>query len=110
MDMYNKLKYIAEYKNSEKIKNVIRDKFEQVLIKCLQTTFVGTLSIFEDEFGYLWGQDQETLTKEQKEFKNKWKRVRTKIFDLGNNQINFTKKQLNIFYKKSDNNEGKKNG
>lgn len=102
MSAFDKAKYLADNRAFTKAKNILKIKFNQIITKCLQTTFVGALSIFENEFGDLWGQGQDKLTPEQKQMRKRWNKVRTAIFDLGNNQISFTNKQLNIFYDKYD--------
>ena len=58
--------------------------------KRLQTTMIGALSKFEDNFGYLWGhnvENEEDLTPEQVEFYDMWERTRNQILNQGNNQI-----------------------
>lgn len=67
--------------------------------KRLQTTMIGAISKFEDNFGYLWGHDienEEDLTKEQIEFADAWERTRNQILNQGNAQIRNLKED---FYK-----------
>lgn len=56
--------------------------------KRFQTTIIGSLARFEDNFGYLWGQDSsKSLTDKQKEFLDLWEHTRTSILNHGNNQM-----------------------
>ena len=57
------------------------------LSKRFQTTIIGSLARFEDQFGYLWGIDSDQLTDKQKEFLNLWEYTRTSILNHGNNQM-----------------------
>lgn len=56
--------------------------------KRFQTTIIGSLARFEDNFGYLWGLNSEKeLTDKQKEFLDLWEYTRTSILNHGNNQM-----------------------
>jgi len=61
----------------------------------LKTSFIGALSNFEQEFGFLWGHEQEgDLTKEQEFMKEIWERTRTSVLNNGNNQIRAVKSEI----------------
>lgn len=66
--------------SKQRLENNLKEKFETIII--------GSLSTFEEEFGYLWGHglDYNKLSSEQKEFREIWKEVRTKILDKGNSK------------------------
>lgn len=56
--------------------------------KRFQTTIIGSLARFEDNFGYLWGHNSDKeLTNKQQEFLDMWEYVRTSILNHGNNQM-----------------------
>lgn len=56
--------------------------------KRFQTTIIGSLARFEENFGYLWGHNSDKdLTEKQKEFLDIWEYVRTSILNHGNNQM-----------------------
>lgn len=60
------------------------------LKKRIETTMIGALSKFENNFGFLWGQNienEEQLTREQIEFSDIWERTRNQILNQGNAQI-----------------------
>lgn len=62
---------------------------KNILTKRFQTTMIGALSEFEDNFGYLWGIDNNdsSLTERQQQFRDKWEYTRNKILNNGNNQL-----------------------
>jgi hypothetical protein len=67
--------------------------------KRLQTTMIGSLSKFEDTFGFLWGhnvENEEDLTTDQIEFADIWETTRNQILNQGNAQIRNIKED---FYK-----------
>ena len=56
--------------------------------KRFQTTIIGALARFENNFGYLWGHNSDKpLTERQKEFLDLWEFTRTSILNHGNNQM-----------------------
>lgn len=62
---------------------------KNILTKRFQTTMIGAIFEFEQNFGYLWGLDkQETeLTENQQKFRLKWEDTRNQILNNGNNQL-----------------------
>lgn len=59
-------------------------------IKRIETTMIGSLSKFENNFGFLWGhdiEDESLLSPEQIEFLDLWERTRNQILNNGNQQI-----------------------
>lgn len=70
-------------KKNNSTKNIIHQ-----LSKRFQTTIIGSLARFEDNFGYLWGIDSDKeRTDKQKEFLDLWEYTRTSILNHGNNQM-----------------------
>lgn len=57
--------------------------------KKIQTTMIGSLSDVEEFFGFLWGfgEDETSLSEDQKQLKCIYEDVRAKILDRGNTQI-----------------------
>lgn len=78
--------------NDQERKNKLAEKSKENLSKIIQTkfrtTFIGALSCFEEVFGYLWGYDKKNteLTQEERDLKDKWLEIRTKILNNGNAQ------------------------
>lgn len=62
---------------------------KNILTKRFQTTMIGALFKFEQNFGYLWGQDKddEKLTQNEEKFRSKWEDTRNEILNNGNNQL-----------------------
>jgi hypothetical protein len=60
-----------------------------ILTKRFQTTMIGALYQFEENFGYLWGldKDDQSLTENEKRFRLKWESTRNEILNLGNSQL-----------------------
>jgi len=56
--------------------------------KRFQTSIIGSLARFEDNFGFLWGHNSDKeLTDKQKEFLDLWEFTRTSILNHGNHQM-----------------------
>lgn len=62
---------------------------EEVLEKYFKTSFIGNLSIFEENFGSLWGHGKpyNELNASEKAMREVWKDTRTKILDTSNKQL-----------------------
>jgi hypothetical protein len=62
---------------------------KNVLTKRFQTTMIGALFEFEQNFGYLWGldKDERDLTDQQEKFRSLWEDTRNEILNNGNNQL-----------------------
>ncbi len=64
-----------------------KDKLAKVLKKKIQTTMIGALSTIEENFSFLWtNENGEPLTKDQEVMKNIYNKMRSEILDRGNNQ------------------------
>lgn len=66
------------------------DRLRFYVEKRLQTTMIGAISKFEDNFGHLWGHDienEEDLTPAQLEYSDLWERTRNQVLNQGNAQI-----------------------
>ena len=70
--------------------NTIKEKIS----KRMQTTFIGAISRFETEFGYLWGHEEESPSPEQQNKRNQWERLRKSILDHGNQQLRQLLKEI----------------
>lgn len=78
----------SDYKKArdKKYKTESKDRLSKILKKKIQTTMIGALSTIEENFGFLWQNDNGSLTKEQEVLKELYKKVRSEILDKGNNQ------------------------
>lgn len=70
---------------------------KNILTKRFQTTMIGALFEFEQNFGYLWGQDKDdnSLTEQEERFRLKWENTRNQILNNGNNQLRKCLSDLN---------------
>lgn len=66
--------------------------------KRLQTLMIGSLSRFENAFGYLWNHGDEPRTQSEADFLNKWKNLRNELLNHGNNQIRLALDELDSFF------------
>jgi len=74
--------------SKKRLLNNIKKKFD--------TTIIGSLAVFEGEFGYLWGHGLpfRELTDSQKEFRNLWQEARTRILDAGNSNLRAAQSEI----------------
>lgn len=82
-----KLKQMIAKKNKQRYSDDSKQRLKNIAATKLKTTFIGALSKFEENFGFLWGfGSDEQLTEKQKEFLELWEICRTDILNNGNNQ------------------------
>lgn len=91
MDNYYQMKKVndmAKKINKEKFQKNSKRRLMDNVKKRIETTMIGALAAFEEEFGELWGNnlDLDDLTQDQLEERERWERVRSKVLDNGNNQ------------------------
>ena len=75
-----------------------QEDVEQLIRKRIQTTMIGALARFEENFGQLWGHFKdpaEPLTPEEEKFADTWDYTRNQILNQGNSQIRNLSKDLN---------------
>lgn len=75
-----------------------QEDVEQLIRKRIQTTMIGALARFEENFGQLWGHfkdPSEPLTPEEEKFADTWDYTRNQILNQGNSQIRNLSKDLN---------------
>jgi len=101
MDHYamKKLHETVKKQNEEKYKDNSKRRLMANIGKKFQTTMIGAIAKFEDEFGYLWGNDKEDEERTQKEaiMFEKWQDVRTAILNNGNNQSRAAMDEMNQY-------------
>ena len=82
-----------QYKNSSKkrLTNIIKKKFN--------TTIIGSMAAFEDQFGELWGHGLELrdLDDEQRYWRDIWMETRAKILDNGNANLRAAESELSQY-------------
>jgi hypothetical protein len=62
---------------------------KNIITKRIQTTMIGAIFEFEQNFGYLWGQDKDddAITPQEEKFRDRWENTRNEILNKGNNQL-----------------------
>lgn len=65
--------------------------------RAITTAFIGAIAEFEKSFGYIWGQNQQELTENQKKFLDLWRKIRLNIMNLGNEQCRIMEREFEKF-------------
>lgn len=63
-----------------------KDRLTRSVQRHLESCFIGSLAMFEEEFGELWGLNTKDslLTDIQRKNRERWRRVRSAILNSGN--------------------------
>lgn len=77
-----------EENSKKRLLNNIERKF--------RTTMIGSIAAMEEEFGHLWGheQDVKNLTNAQLEWRQAWAKTRSKILDNGNSNLRAAQNEI----------------
>lgn len=83
----NALRQKVREANEAKWLESCKQRLTKIISKKMTTTFIGSLDIFEQHFGFLWKPDANGhQTKEQKAMEKLYQQVRTEVLNHGNNQ------------------------
>lgn len=83
-----------------------KQKLRRLNEKRIKTTFIGSISLFERQFSFLWGGVIDELgemsiptdmTETEKKFYNMYLQFRADTLRLGNNQIRLSGNDINSF-------------
>lgn len=76
-------------KNELLYKEGSRKRLSINITKKMKTNMIGSLAIFEEVFGYLWGhgKTRSRLTNEEMDMDELWQEVRSRVLDRGNANI-----------------------
>jgi len=79
--------------------NISKKRLMNNIKKKFNTTIIGSLAIFEEEFGEMWGHGQpyEELDDEQVECREIWQEVREKILDAGHSNARAAQNELSQY-------------
>lgn len=90
------MKAKADDARREKYLEQSRRRLDRIITTKMKTAFIGALSAFEDEFGFLWGQDlpENALSQEQKDMAELWERARTRVLNNGNTQLRAVRTEI----------------
>jgi hypothetical protein len=85
--------------NEKRYQIYSRKRLIDNLTKKFSTTMIGALSEIEKTFGHLWGQglNERDLTKSERDMREKYMELRTKILNNGNNQLRAAIEELNQY-------------
>lgn len=72
-------------------------KIIQNIEKRFKTLMIGSISRFEQAFGYLWNHGHEPTTEKEEFFRDKWEDLRYELLNHGNHQIRSAINELNYF-------------
>ena len=88
MDDFKKIQQSStNYKTArdQKFQEDSRDSLSKILKKKIQTTMIGALSSIEENFSFLWNND-DVSENDKAIMQNLYQKVRSEILDKGNNQ------------------------
>ena len=73
-----------------------RKRLDKIISVKMNTTFIGALSSFEKNFGFLWGQGKKDSerTDEERQLNQIWQNIRTEVLNNGNNQLRALRNEL----------------
>ena len=80
--------------NEEKYKENSKKRLINNIEKKFKTTMIGSLAVFEKQFGFLWGHGENNPTDEQIHFRNLWEDARTEILNNGNTQLRIAQEEI----------------
>lgn len=78
-------------------------KIIQEIEKRFKTLMIGSISRFEQSFGYLWNHGHEPTNNKEEFFRDKWEDLRYDLLNHGNNQMRLAVSELSSYL----NNESK---
>jgi len=93
-----KLGELAKKNNQEKYNENSKNRLIKNIEKKFKTTMIGSLAVFEEYFGDLWGHNNSGgLTPEQEEFKHLWEAARTEVLNNGNTQLRIAQEEISEY-------------
>lgn len=96
---YHRVKSLVDQQKNEKESKYKENSKKRLLTnidKKFKTTIIGSLAVFEDFFGELWGHGirVDDLTEEQQTFRKLWLEARSKILDNGNSNLRAAQSEI----------------
>lgn len=84
------------YKKNKKYEENSKKRLSSNMERKFRTTMIGSIAAMEDEFGHLWGQDLavKDLSVHQREWREVWGRVRSRILDNGNANLRAAQNEI----------------
>jgi hypothetical protein len=99
---YEEFKYKFDkrrQKSGEQYKDNSKRRLANIIKKKFNTTIIGSLAAFEDQFGELWGHglDLRDLDSDQRYWRDIWMETRAKILDNGNANLRASESELSQY-------------
>jgi hypothetical protein len=104
MEKDNKLNHYqiacAKQKQNElhdsKYKDKSKKRLSNIISTKVKTSFIGSISTCENNFGFLWGHGKPENELDEEEFSMReiWENVRAQILDNGNSQLRATMNEI----------------
>jgi len=96
-----KYKFNKQHRNEsgDKYKDNSKRRLTNIIKKKFNTTIIGSLAAFEDQFGELWGHGLELrdLDNDQRYWRDIWMETRAKILDNGNANLRAAESELSQY-------------
>tara|TARA_B100000745_G_C20117123_1_gene382443 strand:+ start:228 stop:605 length:378 start_codon:yes stop_codon:yes gene_type:complete len=101
-DEYEQFRYKFDkrrQKSGEQYKDNSKRRLVNIIKKKFNTTIIGSLAAFEDQFGELWGHGLELrdLDNDQRYWRDIWMETRAKILDNGNANLRAAESELSQY-------------
>ena len=95
ISMKSKVRELKENKDSLYKENSKRRLLNNIQKK-FNTTIIGSLAVFEEFFGQLWGHGKpiEDLTWDEQEWRKIWASARSRILDNGNSNLRAAQNEI----------------
>lgn len=74
-----------------------KEKLKKYVTTNIRTTMIAALAAFEEKYSELWGNGVDNLTEEQQREYEIWQETRSKILDIGNNNIRHALNELDCY-------------
>ena len=90
-----KQKEIKDNKQKERCKK----RLSNIISTKMRTSFIGSISIYEENFGFLWGHGKPDSDLDENEIamKQVWETARSRILDNGNSQLRASVNEVNNY-------------
>ena len=101
-DEYQQFRYKFDkrrQKSGEQYKDNSKRRLVNIIKKKFNTTIIGSLAAFEEQFGELWGHGLELrdLDNDQQYWRDIWMETRAKILDNGNANLRAAESELSQY-------------
>ena len=87
------------YTSTDKYKDSSKRRLTNIIKKKFNTTIIGSLAAFEDQFGDLWGHGLAVgdLDEDQQYWRDIWMETRAKVLDNGNSNLRAAENEISQY-------------